>query len=339
MTPAVTVVIPTRNRRQLLLRTLRTVLAQECVDVLVTVVDEASSDGTGDELVALGDDRVSVVRHDSPKGVAAARNAGVAQARGEWVAFLDDDDLWAPDKLRRQLEAMEADGEARWACVGCVVVDGDLSLLEAEEPPPERDIARPSLGYNMIPGGGSGVLASRALVEEAGGFDPALRNLADWDMWTRLAQRSPVASVARPLLAYLRHGASLSHSIAGTEEELDHVLAKHAARRRQLDVDENRAWWLSWIGEMHQRAGRRLPAAAVFLDAGRHGDRLAWRRAVEAAIWPGRMRWRDRRLAREMPPGWREEAEAWLEPLKGPTATTPATRVATTRVPASGSRS
>lgn len=260
MTPLVTVVIPTRNRRQLLLRTLHTVLAQESVDLEVTVVDEASSDGTGDELASLGEARVSVLRHDSPKGVAAARNAGVARARGQWVAFLDDDDLWAPSKLRRQLEAMEADGEARWACVGCVVVDSELGLLEAEEPPAERNIARPAFAYNMIPGGGSGVLASRAMLEESGGFDLALRNLADWDMWTRLAQRSPVASIASPLMAYLRHAGSLSHSIAGTEEELDHVLAKHAALRRQLDVDVNRAWWLRWIGEMHQRAGRRRPA-------------------------------------------------------------------------------
>lgn len=315
MNPLVTVVIPTRNRRRLLLRTLRTVLAQESVDLEVVVVDEGSSDGTGREVATLGDARVSVIRHESPKGVATARNAGLARARGEWVAFLDDDDLWAPTKLTRQLEAMEADGEARWACVGCVVVDADLHLLEAEEPPAERAIARFALAYNMIPGGGSGVLASRMLLDDTGGFDPVLRNLADWDMWARLAQRSPLASVSRPLMAYLRHGGSLSHNIAGTEEELDHMMEKHAALRRQLGVEVSRAWWLCWMAEMHQRAGHRRAAAAAFLDAFRHGDRRAWRRAMEAAVWPGAMRLRDRRLSRRMPMGWRQEAESWLGPL------------------------
>ena len=326
MSPPVTVVVPTRNRRQLLLRTLGTVLSQESVDVEVVVVDEGSSDRTGEELVRLDNPRVSVVRHDPPRGVAAARNAGMARARGPWVAFLDDDDLWAPRKLRSQLDAMEADGEARWSCVGCVVVDRHLGLLEAEEPPTEREIADPALAYNMIPGGGSGVVASRELMETTGGFDPALRNLADWDMWARLAQHSPLASVARPLMAYLRHDASLSHSIAGTEAELDHVLSKHAELRRRRGVDVSRGWWLSWIAEMHQRAGRRRAAAAAFVEAGRHGDRRAWRRAAEAAVWPGAMRWRDRRLSRRMPDGWRQEAEEWLEPIRMalPSAASPA---------------
>lgn len=316
MSPQFTVVVPTRNRRQLLLRTLGTVLGQEAVDLEVVVVDEGSTDGTSAAVSALGDARVVVVRHEQPRGVAAARNAGLARAQGEWVAFLDDDDLWAPTKLSRQLEAVEADGEARWACVGCVVVDGDLGLLEAEEPPGERDIAALSLAYNMIPGGGSGVMASRALLSATGGFDPALRNLADWDMWARLAQQSPLASVARPLMAYLRHATSLSHNVAGTEAELDHVIAKHAGARSQQGVQVSRAWWLRWIGEMHQRAGRRRAGAAVFLDAARHGDRRALCRAAEAALWPGTMRWRDRRLHRRMPPGWRREAEDWLGPLR-----------------------
>src|SRR5947209_3023883 len=101
--PEVTVVIPTHNRRARLAVTLRTALEQVDVDHEVVVIDEASSDGTADFLAAVHDRRVRVVRHEPAQGLPAARNAGIAVAQGRWVAFLDDDDLWAPDKLASQL--------------------------------------------------------------------------------------------------------------------------------------------------------------------------------------------------------------------------------------------
>jgi glycosyltransferase involved in cell wall biosynthesis len=99
----VTVVIPTHNRKELLDRTLRSVLAQEDVDLSVVVVDDGSADGTEAFVQALADPRVSVVRHPEARGVSAARNTGIARATTTWLAFVDDDDLWAPTKLRAQL--------------------------------------------------------------------------------------------------------------------------------------------------------------------------------------------------------------------------------------------
>ena len=92
----VTVVIPTHNRRALLARTLHSVLAQRHVDLAVVVVDDGGSDGTAKALDDLNDTRVTVVRHDRPRGVSAARNSGIAKAVTPWLAFVDDDDLWAP---------------------------------------------------------------------------------------------------------------------------------------------------------------------------------------------------------------------------------------------------
>src|SRR2546421_10333643 len=114
-TPEISVVIPTRNRRALVSRALTTVLGQRNVDIEVFVVDEGSSDGTAELVRSLADSRVTVVRHETPKGVANARNAGLARARAPWVAFLDDDDVWAPDKLALQRDAATG---ARWACGG-----------------------------------------------------------------------------------------------------------------------------------------------------------------------------------------------------------------------------
>src|SRR5678816_1662061 len=103
----VSVVIPTRNRSALLAMTLRSVLHQKSVDLEVIVVDEASTDETATMLAAVTDTRLRVIRHDTPQWLAAARNHGAIEANGQWLAFIDDDDLWAPDKLVRQVEAAE----------------------------------------------------------------------------------------------------------------------------------------------------------------------------------------------------------------------------------------
>ena len=98
----------------MLAMTLRSVLRQQSVDLEVIVVDEASTDDTASMLAAVNDTRVSIIRHDTPHGLSAARNHGAFEARGQWLAFVDDDDLWAPDKLVRQIEAAEQAGRD-WA--------------------------------------------------------------------------------------------------------------------------------------------------------------------------------------------------------------------------------
>jgi len=133
--PAVSVVIPTRDRRDLLGAALSSVLGQSGVDLEVLVVDDGSSDGTAEMVTGLRDGRVRLLRRERAGGVSAARNRGIAEATGGWIALLDDDDLWAPDKLARQLDAMEAVGRA-WGYAGAVEIDADGGLLGGAPPPP-----------------------------------------------------------------------------------------------------------------------------------------------------------------------------------------------------------
>src|SRR5919109_858912 len=99
--PDVTVVIPTKDRWDLLsTAALPSALGQEDVDLEVVVVDDGSTDETPDHVVGLRDPRLRIVRHDRSLGVAQARNAGIRAANSDWIAFLDDDDVWAPRKLR-----------------------------------------------------------------------------------------------------------------------------------------------------------------------------------------------------------------------------------------------
>ena len=104
--------IPTRNRRRLFALALASVLDQRGVRLEVIVVDEASTDDTAGMVYAIADPRVHVVRHDVPLGMTAARNRGIAAATGEWIAFLDDDDIWVPDKLVLQLQALRETGRS-----------------------------------------------------------------------------------------------------------------------------------------------------------------------------------------------------------------------------------
>jgi glycosyltransferase involved in cell wall biosynthesis len=314
VTPPVTVVVPTRNRRPVLADTLGAVTGQTGVDVCVVVVDEGSSDDTAAFLADLGDDRVQVVRHDQPRGLPAARNVGLKHAATPWVAFCDDDDLWAPDKLASQLAALAARPDCRWSCTGTVSVDHDLRLLGYQRPYDGDDLARAVRVRNVVPAGGSSVVVDRELALELGGFDEVLGACEDWDMWVRLAQRSPVAVVDRPLVAYRVWPGSMSsdpdHMRHWHELVVDRYgggVAPDVARAALVDKEQ-------YLGRFYLRRRRRLAGAAHFF---RMAVRLRlpthFVHAAVALLAPGLGdRRADRREVSAVPPAWAAEAESWL---------------------------
>jgi glycosyltransferase involved in cell wall biosynthesis len=260
----VSVVVPTRNRSALLAMTLRSVLRQQDVELEVIVIDEGSTDDTAAMLSRLGDARVRVLRHEVPHGVSTARNRGVAVAVGEWLGFVDDDDLWAPDKLAQQLRAAASAGRD-WVYTGTVNIshDGDIIYGRPTFPPEQMTVVLPR--YNAIPGGGSNVVVRRAAWERVGPFDTRLRNTEDWEMWIRLAKHGPPACVNRPLLAYRVHGTNASLDIAeivrGTKliERLHHTTADWGHIHR-------------WLAESYLRRGQRSAALGQLLRAAVRGQ-------------------------------------------------------------------
>jgi len=264
--PQVTVVIPTRNRWGMLSRTLQTVFAQD-VALEIVIVDDASDDETPQRLEELGDARLRCIRHDRSEGVARSRNEGIAAARAPWVAFLDDDDLWAPNKLSRQLAAAQAAG-AGWCWSASIGVDAALRPLYITPAASPKDLPRRLLRNNWI-SGPSGVMARTDLLRAVGGFDPALSSPADWDLWIRLAAEAPGAAIAEVLWAYVEHGANMlgGGSAEAARPEFEMMVAKHGAAAERLGVSFGSTWWMRWVASRHRFAGRRFRAAATYLRA------------------------------------------------------------------------
>ena len=257
--------IPTRNRWRLLSTSaLPSALGQEGVEHEVIVIDEGSDDGTSSELMALDEPRLRLIRHDEPRGVAQARNAGIAAGRGAWIAFLDDDDLWAPRKLRAQLDAASA-GRAAFAYTAAAWVDERRRFLHALAPPPAEQLAERLLRWNEIWAGGSNVLARTDVVRRLGGFDERLFQLADWDLWLRLALAGEAAAIDDVLVGYVVQPESmLLTDRRDVFAEFRHLVDKHRETGERLGAAPDAAKFVRWVAAGHLRAGRRRRAAATY---------------------------------------------------------------------------
>jgi glycosyltransferase involved in cell wall biosynthesis len=270
------VVIPTRDRSGLLRATLHSALAQVDVDLEVVVVDDCSVDDTQVLLGTVRDPRVRVIRHDLPRGVAAARNAGRRAITAPWVALLDDDDLWAPDKLARQVAAAEA-ADASWVYGGAVEIGPDGQVHGPPAPPEPEALVAALRRRNGMPAGSSNVVVRADVLELVGGVDEQLRHLADWDLWLRLAAVGPPAVVRTPLVAYRQHCGQATLDTAGMAEEAGILAARHGIDPAAVHR------WAAWS---HLRAGRRGAAVRSCLAAVASGDVRSLGRAVLCAAAP-----------------------------------------------------
>lgn len=207
----ISVVIPAYNADQYIAKAIESCLKQSFPPHEIIVVDDASTDST----VAVAESfapRARVLRQTENMGVAVARNRGVEESSGDWIAFLDADDWFLPEKLEMQRRCAEENGKAVLIYTGFHIIATDGSESEARFVPSRQ--LWPMLRYRdplLL----SSVVLRREAFDAVRGFDPALRNAQDWDLWLRLAVRYSVelfAAVAEPLVVYRRVAGSLSSS-------------------------------------------------------------------------------------------------------------------------------
>jgi len=310
MSPLVSVVVPTCKRDRELRQALDAILVQP-VDLEILLVEDGPPGPAGAVAAQLGDSRIRLLRNVGRRGAAATRNVGVEAARGRWMAFCDDDDLWAPDKLPAQLAGLETAG-AGWSCTAEITVDSDLQVTAHQRL--NREGMRLLANTNVIPGGGSGVVADSTLLREAGGFDESLSNAEDWDLWIRLAQRAQLAIVDRPLLAYRRLPRAKSTNVRGMTTSFDTVLSRYGALPSP-ELDYARARYLMQQGA---HSGKRLRSSAAYLSlAVRHRSPVDGLRAVAVLGWPNAMHQiQHGRARRRIPSGWIDDVERWLAPYR-----------------------
>ena len=225
--PRVSIVVPAYQSEARIGRTLARLREQTFADFEVIVVNDGSTDETSRVVrQAMADDSRIRLVEQSNGGIAAARNRAVESTRGDLVAFLDDDDLWHRQKLELQVARLDATPNASVVSCFSALIDVDGCLLGWRfGGTPEGDVYREMLEWDMVSGGSVAVVARRAL-EDAGGFDTALPDRADWDLWIRLARRHAFTCVPRTLVGYTRRPGSVSQSYDRMIDHGQRVLAK-----------------------------------------------------------------------------------------------------------------
>jgi glycosyltransferase involved in cell wall biosynthesis len=304
--PEVTVVIPTKDRAELLEAALAGVLRQEGVELEMIVVDDGSGDATGSLLERVGDSRLRTLRHATARGVSAARNTGIAEARGGWIAFLDDDDVWSPKKLRAQVDtALREDADFVYG--GAVLIDEHRTPIEELRSPDPSDLEVLLLERYVVPAGSSNVTARTDLVRRLGGFDERLSVLADWDFWIRLAGAGRAAACPDILVGYSQHpGNMLLDEARNLTREFEYLARKHRALGMAKGVEFDRLAFSRVVAWCHRRAGRRFRAVGAYLrGAVRYRSPGNVLRAAATLVGEGAMTRRRRPVAVARP--------AWLD--------------------------
>lgn len=222
--PRVSVVIPAYNSMTYLPETVESVLQQTFTDFEVLIVDDGSADAIEQWAATIADSRVRFVRQ-SNQGVSVARNLGITQAQGEYIAFLDADDLWECSKLEKQVRYME-----NHPTIG--LVHSWVTLIDAKSRPLNKQLTSTAEGTvwqsliirNAI--ACCSVLVRRECFATAGLFDPLIRSAEDWEMWIRIALHYPIGLMREPLARYRVLPTSKSKNIQLVERSIAQIIEK-----------------------------------------------------------------------------------------------------------------
>ncbi|MEZ5308597.1 MAG: glycosyltransferase [Pyrinomonadaceae bacterium] len=239
----VSVIIPSYNASHFVVAAVESVLAQTHSNIEVIVVDDGSTDSTSGVLEAYLD-RIRYFRKENG-GVSLARNFGAEAATGEYLAFLDADDVWLPEKIELQLKAILESDNAKASHTAFFVTDEHLEPVGTTRSDLGGNLIEDLLFSGNVVGTPSSVVVEKELFLQSKGFDPELSYCADWDMWIKLALLTGFAYVDEPLVKYRQHSENMSNNASLLESDSVKMFEKVFAggmlpsefSKRRSDVD------------------------------------------------------------------------------------------------------
>jgi glycosyltransferase involved in cell wall biosynthesis len=223
--PTISIIVPVYNAQNTILETIASVRAQTFTDFESIVVDDGSSDRTLELLQNIQDSRIKLVTYENG-GVSVARNRGISLATSEYLAFIDADDLWTPDKLELQLAALQQHPSAGVAYSWTCFMERHGKFFHADNPVYfEGNIHAELLKTNFLLSG-SNPLIRRDALASVGEFDPTLTHAEEWDLYLRLAAKYDFVVVPKTQILYRQTAGSASAKIEVMEKDALKVIER-----------------------------------------------------------------------------------------------------------------
>jgi len=220
--PKVSVIIPTHDRAEFLRSAIISVLNQTFPDFEIIIIDDASKDHTREVIANCNDTRIKVIHHQVSKGAAGARNTAVMNSNGKYIAFLDDDDEWLPEKLKIQTCLLDnSPPEVGGVCTGCFTIDKVSGRVLSIASSGINDLSK----ENFITT--SSILLRRECFEKCGLFDESMLASSDYDMWIRISKNFSFKYIKDALVKYYIHKNSITFNYEKKTRGLEILFEKH----------------------------------------------------------------------------------------------------------------
>ncbi|MGB3655167.1 MAG: glycosyltransferase [Rivularia sp. (in: cyanobacteria)] len=245
--PCCSIIIPAYNAIKYLPETLESVLKQTFTEFEVLIINDGSSDNIVEWFGNVTDPRVKLTSQQN-QGVSAARNTGIAEAKGEYIAFIDADDLWEATKLEKQLQCLKNNPSLGLVHTAMTLIDEEgKSLGRTFTSNVEGDALKPLLEQNTIVT--SSVIVRHSCLEV--GFDNNLTSSEDWELWVRIASRYPFAFIKEPLVYYRQHPNNTTKNWQMLEQDLHSIEQVFQSVPQELSYLKNRTYahaniYLAW---------------------------------------------------------------------------------------------
>jgi glycosyltransferase involved in cell wall biosynthesis len=223
----VSVIVPVYNRAHLVTETVESILAQTYSSIEIILINDGSTDDSLDIIQALHQDYPDVIRvlNQENQGQTVARNQGINNALGKYIAFLDSDDLWVTDKLERQIPLFDEGVGLVYGGVELINEYGVTTGFDACDPAIQGKIYPQLLVKNRMTGGS--VVVLREALDLVGVFDPEFRAAENWDLWLRICKEYEARLVNKPVVKYRLHQNNMSKDVALMQDAKRQIMGKH----------------------------------------------------------------------------------------------------------------